>query len=265
MDSATLSGSIVKGAITTADIFDVCSYGIGPDKKSGYPLTSFWLTGKEIKNLAEAAVSLSGPDKDLKIYTSGLKYGFNKHRIYLNKAVDVKIDAGGGNYITPQNSKRYKVVADYYTAKELSKINSNSHGLLSVEPKDKSGKTIKDFDNCVVKRNGHECKQWYSLAKYMKVNNGGILSNRYKQAQTSVSDETSWNPISMFKQPNNLALIIFAAILIPVVIVIGIIVYFIKRRQKKRGFGKTMFSGKTGRKERGGMKLHTRRYKSKFK
>ena len=74
----------------------------------------------------------------------------------------------------------------------------------------------------------------------MKVNNGGILSNRYKQAQTSVSDETSWNPISMFKQPNNLALIIFAAILIPVVIVIGIIVYFIKRRQKKRGFGKTM-------------------------
>ena len=48
-----LRASLYKGNITTSQAFDVLSMGVGEDGKSGYPLVSCYLTGKELKAVME--------------------------------------------------------------------------------------------------------------------------------------------------------------------------------------------------------------------
>ena len=56
--TGTIRGSFIKGNITVSDVFNVSSLGIGPDKVSGYPLISVYLTGKELKTVAEVDASI---------------------------------------------------------------------------------------------------------------------------------------------------------------------------------------------------------------
>jgi len=270
LSPSTVTGTLTKGSITPSDIYNVCSLGIGPDGRSGYPLVSFYLTGKELKNTAEANVSLSGSDKLMKFAFGGMQYGYNKHRLYMNRALDVKIKSGSNKYSAISNDKLYKVVADEYTYSRLAAIKDNSHGLLSAEPKDSSGNKIKagSMKGIILYKNGREVKQWYALAKYFGTFSNNSVPSHYRTADGRMSNETSWNPVSILKQPNNLTFIVLAVVLIPVVIIIGFVVWLVSRKRRKRGYGKTMFSGKTGRarkENKGGQKIRTRRYKSKFK
>src|SRR5699024_8418920 len=55
----TIRNSLYEGNITVSDVFNVSSLGIGPDKVSGYPLVEVYLTGKELKTVAEVDASVS--------------------------------------------------------------------------------------------------------------------------------------------------------------------------------------------------------------
>ena len=51
--SGTIRETFQKGTVTVSDAFNVSSLGIGADRIPGYPLVSVYLTGKELKTIAE--------------------------------------------------------------------------------------------------------------------------------------------------------------------------------------------------------------------
>ena len=48
-----IRSSFKQGPITISDVYEVMSLGIGDDGITGYPLASVYLTGKELKTVAE--------------------------------------------------------------------------------------------------------------------------------------------------------------------------------------------------------------------
>ncbi len=71
------------------------------------------------------------------------------------------------------------------------------------------------------------------------------LPEAYKEPQGRKVNKTGFNPYTLLKQPNNFGLIVGAAVLIPVVIIVGIVLRFRKRRHVRRGYGRcSMFKKK---------------------
>jgi len=60
--------SLQQGNITTADVFQVLSLGIGPDQVAGYPLVAFYITGKELKDILEVHTTIAPLKKATPIY-----------------------------------------------------------------------------------------------------------------------------------------------------------------------------------------------------
>ena len=130
----------------------------------------------------------------------------------------------------------------------LSIVKDQSHGLLSIEPKDKDGNVITDFTEHIVKdRDGQELKEWYALASYIDSFEGNSVPDYYSTTHNRKVVDNSLNPVKLLKQPNHIAIMLTAIVLIPVVIIVGIIVAFVKRRNARRGFAKSMFSGSRNR------------------
>ena len=51
--------SFLKGPITVDDVFRVLSLGLGTDGMPGYPLVSYYITGKELKDLLEVETTVA--------------------------------------------------------------------------------------------------------------------------------------------------------------------------------------------------------------
>lgn len=57
--SGVIRDTFQKGEITVSDAFNVSALGIGADRITGYPLVSVYLTGAELKTVAEIDASVS--------------------------------------------------------------------------------------------------------------------------------------------------------------------------------------------------------------
>ena len=77
-----------------ADAFNILSLGYGKDGQAGYPLVRAYLTGKELKAVAEVDASVSNFMGVARLYCSGLEYSWNPHRLMLNRAVDIGYNDG---------------------------------------------------------------------------------------------------------------------------------------------------------------------------
>lgn len=251
VSAGTIKASINRGNVTTADIFDILPLGEGKDHLSGYPLVSVYLTGKELKNVAEADISVSPKKPESTIYASGLSYTFNKHRLFLNKTTDVKLDLGNGKYENLDKDKLYRVVGDLYTCKNLGNVSDLAKGFLKIVPKDKSGNAITDYNKQIIYNGNNELKEWYATAAYVDSFENNQIPSKYTASENRKIDDTSWNPWKIIKQPNQFGLIVVAIILIPIVIIIGIILYIRKKRHYRRGYGKSMFA-KNKKRPKGG-------------
>ena len=242
--------TFTKGDINTSEVFNVMSMGYGPDGKSGYPLVSAYITGKEMQRVAEIDASMSSRNEDVILHTAGLKYNFNDNRLFLNKATDIRLTDENGEDLDIDNGKLYRVVAGLHTFDILAAVERRSKGLLAVIPKDKDGNVIKDLSKHIVRRKGRELKEWYALASYLDSFEGKRIPSEYKGRDGRKNDETSLSPWSLIKQPNNYGVMLAAMIMIPIVIIIGIIIYIRQRRRERRGYDDPMFTGKGGKKRR---------------
>ncbi|NLW40608.1 MAG: bifunctional metallophosphatase/5'-nucleotidase, partial [Tissierellia bacterium] len=164
----TIRGSFVKGYITVDDVFTVSSLGIGADKVSGYPLISVYLTGKELKTVAEVDASIAPIMSVAQLYLSGLNFTFNPNRLIFNKVTDVYLEGEDGSREEIEDDKLYRLVAGLYSAQMLSIVGDKSFGLLSIVPKTKDGVPIEDFEEHIIYDNGHEIKEWLAIAEYLK-------------------------------------------------------------------------------------------------
>lgn len=181
-----------SGLITPADAFRVMSLGNGKDNFPGYPLAVIYITGREIKDLAEAIVMLQKKGGDGFIYSSGLEIVSNPEKGFLKKVQQVKIN-GQPIDLSKKNNQLYAISANTYLLSFIGRIKKMSFGLLKVEPKDKNGVPVTDIFDQLADADKNlegiqESKEWIALIEYIRSfdkNNGGIseMPEKYRHSR----------------------------------------------------------------------------------
>jgi 2',3'-cyclic-nucleotide 2'-phosphodiesterase (5'-nucleotidase family) len=232
-------GSFAKGLITAADAFVASSLGIGPDRIPGYPLVSVYLTGKELKTVAEIDISVSPLMSAARLYISGLSYTYNPNRLILNRVTDVSFEDIDGNASKIDDKKLYRVVGGLYSCQMLGAVEAESFGILKVTPKDANGDPITDFEQHIIYDGDMELKEWVALAQYLEsfepVSGIPAIPAYYNQPQGRKVEETSRSPVAILKSPNKIFFMLIGVILLILAIIIVPTVLIVRRvRRKKR-------------------------------
>lgn len=236
--SGCIRDTFATGDVTVADVFNAYSLGIGLDGIPGYPLISIYLTGKELKIGAEIDASVSDFMNSARLYTSGMNWSYNPHRLILNKVTDAYFTDENDSRVEIEDDKLYRVVCDLYSGQMLGAVTDTSYGILSIQPKFADGTPIDNIEDAIITVDGSELKAWAAIASYMETftdTDGDGVANMpaaYAEAQGRKVVEDSTNIVDLVKNPNKYAVIIVAAILIGVIILVLIIVLLVKLIKK---------------------------------
>lgn len=237
--SGTIRGSFVKGNITVADAYIVSSLGIGPDQKSGYPLLSVYLTGKELKTACEVDASVAPIMPSAQLYMSGMSYTFNPNRLIFNKVTQASLQKADKSLEIIDDNKLYRVVAGLYSAQMLSIVGEKSFGILSLVPKTKEGVPIVDFEEHIIRDlngdNNGEIKEWEAIAEYLQSfeTKDGIpqipLYYSQTQGRKIITDDNAIPAV--YGNPNHIAIAVYLILALILLIIIFIGYKVAKRRR----------------------------------
>lgn len=236
--AGTIRDTYAIGNITTENVFNSFSLGIGEDGIPGYPLISVYLTGAELKTIAEIDASVSGFMTSARLYTDGLYWNYNPKRMILNKVTDVYLCNGDEERVELEDDKLYRVVTDFYSSQMLGGVTDLSFGLLSIVPKFADGTPIENYADAVVMADGKELKAWFAIASYMQsfedTDGDGIANvpEKYATAEGRKVVEESKRLGDLLKNPNKFFFIIIAVILVIVLLVAGSAIWIIKKIRK---------------------------------
>ena len=180
-----LRAPLRAGELTVSEAFDVLSMGVGSDGTSGFPLVAVYLTGEELRAVAEVDASVTPIMPAAQLYIGGMEYSFNTNRMFFNRVLTARLypttfpdgtQTGAEEEI--EDDRLYRIVTGMYSAQMLGTVKEKSMGLLSLEPKKADGSPVTDFNDCILyDRDGNEIKEWYALAAYLQsFGNDGIQS-----------------------------------------------------------------------------------------
>lgn len=231
--AGTIRDTYALGNITTENVFHSFSLGIGEDDIPGYPLISVYLTGAELKTVAEIDSSISDLMTTARLYTKGLYWHYNPNRMILNKTTDVYISDNERNRVELEDEKLYRVVTDFYSSQMLGGVTDMSYGLLSIVPKFADGTPIENYEDAIVEVDGQELKAWVAIAKYMQSfadSDGDGVGNvpaKYGTTEGRKVVEDSKNIGDLIKNPNKfffmiIGVVVFVIALLVVLIRLGV-------------------------------------------
>ncbi len=232
--AGVVRASFGEGPVTAADAFNAMSLGYGKDGTPGYPLVSAYLTGKELKAVAEVDATISDLMQVARLSTAGMSYHYNPKRLFLNRATDVQVDLGGGKWEEVQDDKLYRVTADLYSCQMLGSVKEQSFGLLSIEPKDKNGQLIENYEDHILYDGERELKAWYALASYLDSFDNKQIPARYENVENRKLKIDSMHPAELLKQPNKMAALALGALLAAAALA-AVIILLIGKRNRKKG------------------------------
>ncbi|MBP3665102.1 MAG: bifunctional metallophosphatase/5'-nucleotidase [Tyzzerella sp.] len=238
--SGVIRDTYAKGNITTENVFNSFSLGIGEDGIPGYPLISIYLTGAELKIAAEIDASISDLMTSARLYTDGLYWNYNPNRMILNKVTDVYLCDANEQRVEIEDEKLYRVVTDFYTSQMLGGVTDLSYGLLSIVPKFADGTPVERYEDAVIKADGKELKAWAAIAEYMNsfedTDNDGIgnVPSKYGQEEGRKVVEDSKNLGDLLKNPNKFFFMILAVVLVVIALLVAIVVLIVKMIKKIR-------------------------------
>ena len=244
--SGTVRDTYTKGDITVEDVYNSFSLGIGKDGVAGYPLINAYLTGKELKLVAEVDAFISDFMTTARLYCSGLNFAYNPHRMILNKVTDCYLTRADGERTEIEDDKLYHVVTDLYTGQMLGSVMKMSYGLL--EPKDKDGNPIENLEDHAVMEGDKELKAWDAIARYMQsfddADGDGIanVSEYYATPHDRKVVDDSKNILDLVKKPNKFTAIIVCIgliIIIIIVLVVSLIRKIVRKSRKKKNIHNT--------------------------
>lgn len=239
--SGVIRDTYPLGELTTEKVYNSFSLGIGEDGIPGYPLIGVYLTGAELKLVAEIDASISDLMTTARLYTDGLYWNYNPNRMILNKVTDVYLCNNSEERVELVDDELYYVVADYYTSQMLSNVTDLSYGLLSLVPKFEDGTPIENFADAVIMDDEQELKAWVAIARYMQsfedTDGDGIgeVPEKYAEPEGRKVVEDSKKIGDLIKNPNKFFCIIVVVILILLAILVGVILLIrkvIKKRKK---------------------------------
>lgn len=235
--SGTVRGTYAIGDITVADVYNSYSLGIGEDGVPGYPLLSVYLTGEELKLVAEIDASISDLMTTARLYNAGLYFNFNPNRMLLNRVTDCYLVDNDGARMEIEDDKLYRVVSDMYSGHMLGGVTDLSMGLLSLELKNADGTPIENIADAIIYVEGKELKAWTAIASYMETfedtDNDGIgnVPAFYNEKQGRKVVEDSKNIFELIKNPNKYAAMIIGVVLVVIVLLI-LVILLIKKLVK---------------------------------
>ena len=240
--AGTVRDTYTKGNITVEQVYNSFSLGTGKDGLAGYPLISAYLTGKELKTVAEVDASISDFMTIARLYCSGMNFTYNPHRMILHKVTDCYLTKDGKREEI-QDDKLYKVVTDLYTGQMLGSVTDVSYGLLKIEPKDENGKLLKNLEDEAITDGKTELKAWVAIARYMQsfedTDGDGIanVSDYYSTTHGRKVVEDSRNIADLLKHPNKFAGMIVgicAGLLFLIIVIIWLIRKLIRKIRVKK-------------------------------
>jgi hypothetical protein len=245
-----LRASLPAGDITVSQAFDVLSMGVGSDGTSGFPLVAVYLTGKELKAVAEVDASVTPIMPAAQLYLSGMTYSFNTHRMFFNRVTSAQlqemsfdVDCGLRDVEEIDDDALYRVVTGMYSAQMLGTVKSKSLGLLSLEPKMADGSPVTNFEDCILRdANGSEIKEWYALAAYLASFGKDGVPSRYAVPDGRKDVSHSFSPIQLLKNPNWITLAVLMAVVVLAVILVCL-VRLLRRRSARRRYGGRRYRG----------------------
>ena len=227
--SGTIRDTYAIGDITTQNVFHSFSLGIGRDEIPGYPMISVYLTGAELKTVAEIDASISDLMTTARLYTDGLYWNYNPNRMILNKVTDVYLCDGEEKRVELEDEKLYRVVTDFYSSQMLGGVTDLSFGLLSIIPKTADGTPIENYEDAIVMNGDQELKVWVAIAKYMESfedTDGDGIGNvpaKYGTVEGRKVVEDSKNIMDILKNPNKFFFMIVGVIFVLILILVLII------------------------------------------
>ena len=227
-----IRGSFLQGPVKVSDAFNILSLGYGKDGQAGYPLVRAYLTGKELKAVAEVDASVSDFMGVARLYCSGLEYNWNPHRLILNRAVDIRYN-DGTSVSELKDDQLYSVAADLYSCQMLGAVKDTSKGILKIEPKDADGNPITNYEDHIVYDGDREVKAWYAVASYLDSFSEDQIPEYYSTVQGRKTKIDSWSPAELLKQPNK----IFAMAAVVLVVLILLIcggIWLVKRHRRRK-------------------------------
>lgn len=236
--AGVIRDTYAKGNITTEQVFNSFSLGIGEDGIPGYPLISIYLTGEELKLAAEIDASISDLMTTARLYTDGLYWTYNPNRMILNKVTDVYLCDANEKRVEIEDDKLYRVVTDFYTSQMLGGVTDLSFGLLSIVPKFADGTPVKNYEDAVITADGKELKAWAAIAEYMNsfedTDKDGIgnVPAKYSAPEGRKVVEDSKNLWDLIKNPNKFFFMIIGIILLVILILVGLILLTVKTVKK---------------------------------
>lgn len=238
--SGTIRDSYAKGEITTENVFNSFSLGIGRDEIPGYPLIGIYLTGEELKMAAEIDASISDLMTTARLYTDGLYWHYNPNRMILNKTTEVFLVNNQEERVELEDDKLYLVVTDFYTSQMLGGVTDLSMGLLSIVPKFADGTPIENYEDAILMKGDQELKAWVAIADYMSSfedtdgDGVGNVPAKYGTLEGRKVVEDSKNIMDLVKNPNKFFFMIIGIVLLLLAIVAAVVVLIVKIVKKVR-------------------------------
>ncbi len=250
ISNGVIRDPIVKGAsgqIAVCDAFRAIPLGVGFDEAQtmGYPLISIYVYPSELKKTIEVLTSIY-PMKgsDYFIQVSGAKFTYNPHRMIFDRVTEIRLGDEENGYLQLDYSKSnrtlIRIAADIYNATFLKVIGDFTWQILKIVPKDSNGNPIDDLkrmrvDADIQKPGIQELKEWQAVIAYIQsftdTNANGLpnVPDKYRDKLGRNMVEASWNPYQLLKGGNYITWLTFAAVLMGVFILLGI-VRFIARK-----------------------------------
>lgn len=245
--AGVIRDTYAKGNITTENVFNSFSLGIGEDGIPGYPLISIYLTGEELKIAAEIDASISDLMSSARLYTDGLYWNYNPNRMILNKVTDVYLCDASEERVEIEDDKLYRVVTDFYTSQMLGGVTDLSYGLLSIVPKFADGTPVENYEDAVIlTKDGKELKAWAAIAEYMSsfedTDNHGIgnVPAKYGTQEGRKVVEDSKKIGDLVKNPNKFLfmiigiVVVILALLVCIVFVLAKVIQRMIRKRKQK-------------------------------
>ena len=174
---------IGKGKLTVNAIYDMMNVGQASDGTKGQSLVSFYMTGEDLRKLAELS-AISSDDSPARLSFSGLKYKYNPHRFKEKRIYDITtLEDATGSQIDLKDDTIYRVVTDLETAALITDLGLEENTDLIVMPKDENGKETLDFSELNRASDKKKpLKAWVAAAVYLSTFTEAGIPATYKEA-----------------------------------------------------------------------------------
>ncbi len=158
-----------KGNITVSDVFRVLPLGEGPDGLASYPLVTFWLTGKEIKQLLEIETTVAPIKSEMHLMLKGMLFTYDPSAPAYHRVTSVNVEGHQG-LEQLDGEKLYRVCTSWHLVLMRDYLKNVSHGIITFVPKNDHGKVIGDaiIRNLCERDGAVELKSWHAVALYLK-------------------------------------------------------------------------------------------------